>query len=106
MAETTTAPKAESNDKLLAIVATFPLVGLIMFYAMKDASPIVKHYAKQSNALFALYLLASVLTTVVIGCLFYPVAVVFQVLLIIKAANMEPDYKLPVIGEFFDGLMK
>lgn len=106
MAETTTAPKTESNDKMLAIVATFPLVGLIMFYAMKDASPIVKHYAQQSNALLALYLVSSILTTVVIGCLLYPVAVVFQVLLIIKAANMDPDYKLPVVGDFFDKLMK
>lgn len=106
MAETTVAPKSGDNDKLLAIVATFPLVGLIMFYAMKDASPIVKHYAQQSNALLALNILAGLLSTVVIGCLLYPVVVVFQVILIIKAANLEPSYKLPLVGEFFSTLMK
>lgn len=106
MAETTPATKSGDNDKMMAILATFPGVGLIMLLAMKDAAPIVKHYARQSNALLALYVLAGLLSVIWIGCLVYPVALVFQVLLIIKAVNMVPDYKLPLVGEMFDGLMK
>ena len=105
---------ADSNDKMLAAVATIPLVGLIMFYAMKDASPIVKHYAKQSNAILALEVVSLIITVVgsfiivgaCVGGLLGIVALVAWVLLLIKALNMDGAYVLPVVGEYFDKLMK
>jgi len=114
MAETTTTASAADNDKILAAVATLPVVGLIMFYAMKDASPIVKHYAKQSNAVLALHIVSSiviaVLGAVFIGLCLGPilsiVAVVANVMLAIKAYNMDQKYVLPVVGDFFDTLLK
>lgn len=114
MAETTSTPKSESNDKVMAALATLPLVGLIMFYAMKDASPMVKHYAKQSNALLAIQVVAMVVTivlgTVIIGACLGPIISLVGfagwVLLLIKALNEDPNYVLPVIGEYFDKMLK
>lgn len=106
----------DSNDKLLAFFATWPLVGLIMFYAMKDASPIVKHYAKQSNAVLAIHLVSGIVTVVlgaisfgILGCvgvLLSLVGLAAQVMLIVKAFNGDEKYFLPVIGEYFDKLIK
>ena len=103
-----------SNDKVMAAVATLPLVGLIMFYAMKDASPIVKHYAKQSNAVLALEVISMIVTVVgslvivgaCVGALIGIVAFVAWVLLLIKALNADEEYLLPVIGDYFDKLLK
>lgn len=114
MAETTTAPKTESNDKILAAVATLPLVGLVMYYAMKDASPLVKHYAKQSNALLAIQIVSMIVTTVlsavIIGVCLGPVisliGFVLWIMLLIKALNEDETYVLPVIGEYFDKMLK
>ncbi len=97
---------ASNNDNVMAAIASLPLVGLIMFYAMPDASAMVKNYAKQSNALLAVHILGVVLTFVVIGPLFTCVALILQIILIVKALQGEANYKLPVVGEFFDGLMK
>ena len=103
-----------SNDKVMAAVATIPLVGLIMFYAMKDASPVVKHYAKQSNAVLAIEVVSMIITVVgsviivgaCVGGLLGLVAFVAWVLLLIKALNGDGVYVLPVIGEYFDKLLK
>ncbi len=109
MAET-----AKSDDKVLAAVATIPLVGLILYFAMSDASAMVKNYAKQSNALLALNIIVFVLSLVlsfvpVVQCLtpllsLVPLAA--WVLLLVKALQEVPDYKLPVIGEMFDKMLK
>jgi uncharacterized membrane protein len=97
---------AGNNDNVMAAVASLPLVGLIMFYAMPDASAMVKNYAKQSNVLLAVHILGVVLTFVVIGPLFTCVALILQIILIVKALQGDASYKLPLVGEFFDGLMK
>jgi len=99
-----------SNDKNMAMIATLPVVGLIMFYAMKDASPLVKHYAKQSNAILALWLVGVVIAVIpfigwMISMLLGLVEIAVWVILLIKASSGEM-YKLPVIGEFLDGLLK
>lgn len=109
MAET-----AKSDDKVLAAVATIPLVGLILYFAMSDASAMVKNYAKQSNALLALNVVVFILSLVlsfipVVQCLtpllsLVPLAA--WVLLLVKALQEVPDYKLPVIGEMFDKMLK
>ena len=105
-----------SNDKVLAAVATLPLVGLIMFYAMKDASPIVKNYAKQSNAVLAISIVAFVVGLIggivipiiggCVGLVFNLLSFAAWVMLLIKALNNEEKYVLPVIGEYFDKLLK
>ena len=103
-----------SNDKVLAAVATIPVVGLIMFYAMKDASPIVKHYAKQSNAVLALEVVSMIVGVVgsiiivgaCVGFLISIVAFVAWIMLLIKALNNDEKYVLPVVGEYFDKLLK
>ena len=95
-----------SNDKVMAAVATIPLVGLIMFYAMKDASPIVKHYAKQSNAVFAIHI-ASFIVSIVLGAISFGllgcvgvivslVGVAAQILLVVKIFNGDDKYLLPL----------
>lgn len=98
-----------SDDKVLAAVATIPLVGLIIYYAMPDASDMVKHYAKQSNALLAINLITMVLSfTVILTVIAFPLsllAFVLWVVLLVKALQGE-KYTLPVVGEYFDKLLK
>lgn len=114
MAETTSTPKSADNDKVMAALATLPVVGLIMFYAMKDASPVVKHYAKQSNVVLAIYLVSmivtAVLSAIIIGACLGPiiglVGLVAWIMLLIKALNLDPNYVLPVVGDYFDKLLK
>ena len=59
-----TATTSSSNDKVMAIVASIPVIGLIIFFAMTDASPLVKHYAKQSNAVLALEVVSMVVAII------------------------------------------
>jgi uncharacterized membrane protein len=109
MAET-----SKSDDKVLAAVATIPLVGLILYFAMSDASAMVKNYAKQSNALLAMNIVVFILSVVLsfvpfVGCLtpilsLVPLAA--WVLLLVKALQNVPDYKLPVVGDMFDKMLK
>lgn len=103
-----------SEDKVLTVAATIPLVGLIIYYAMPDASDMVKHYAKQSNAILAfiivVWLLQWVLFVIpflgwgILGLLWL-IVVILEVLLLIKALQGE-KYTLPVVGEYFDKLLK
>ena len=108
---TTTSTASQSNDKMMAMLATLPGIGLIMFLVMKDASPLVKNYAKQSNAVLALYVigvLAAIITFFLgglLGWLIDVVALVAWIMLVVNAYG-EKMYKLPVIGDFFDGLLK
>lgn len=102
--------KSAGDDKVLAAVATIPLVGLIIFYAMPDASDMVKHYAKQSNAVLAINLVTMVLGVTLILAILSPfislIGFVLWVLLFIKALQGEEKYMLPVVGEYFDKLLK
>lgn len=112
MAEST----QKSDDKVLAAVATLPLVGLILYYAMPDASAMVKHYAKQSNAVLAMSLVAGILSIILsivipligscIGVVISIVPTVAWIMILIKALNNVSDYLLPVVGEYFDKLIK
>jgi uncharacterized membrane protein len=108
-AVTPTASSAASNDKVMAMVATLPLVGLIMFFAMTDSSALVKNYAKQSNFVLALWVLGTVIAFIpfgfVLSFLLSMVELAAWVVLLINASS-EKMYKLPVVGEFFDTLIK
>ena len=100
-----------SDDKVLAAVATIPLVGLIIYYAMPDSSATVKNYAKQSNAVLAANLVLVVLGMVpVLGWTLAPllsiVPFVMWLILFIKALQGQEKYLLPVVGEYFDKLLK
>ena len=82
-----------------------------MFYAMKDASPMVKNYAKQSNAVLALEIVSMVagiipLVGLCVSPLVFLVSFAAWVMLLIKALSEVADYKLPAIGDFFDTLLK
>lgn len=105
--------KTTSSDdhKVLAAVATIPLVGLIIYYAMPDAAPIVKHYAKQSNAVLATNIALFIIGLIpvlgwIIAFLGWIVPLVLWILLLLNALQGKSDYKLPVIGEYFDKLLK
>lgn len=109
--------KTTSSDdhKVLAAVATIPLVGLIIYYAMPDAAPIVKHYAKQSNGILALNIVTWLLQFILVlipflGWLLLVIlwitVWVFWILLLINALKLNQDFKLPVIGDYFDKLLK
>lgn len=56
--------KSTNNDNMMAAVATIPLVGLIIYYTSKDASDLVKYYAKQSNIILGLSVLNVVVSLV------------------------------------------
>lgn len=95
--------KTVNDDKVLAAVSTIPLVGLIIFYAMPDATDTVKHYAKQSNAI----LLANIIGMIpFIGWVIWLVGFVMWILLFVKALQGGEKYMIPVVGEYFDKLLK
>lgn len=95
--------KSVSDDKVLAAVATIPLVGLIIFYAMPDASAVVKHYAKQSNVI----LLSNIIGMIpFLGWIVWFVGFVMWILLFVKALQGDEKFMVPVVGEYFDKLLK
>jgi len=102
--------KSAGDDKVLAAVATIPLVGLIIYYAMPDASDTVKHYAKQSNALLAVNIVTMILGVTFVLAILTPfislLAFIMWVVLFVKALQAEEKYMLPVVGEFFNNLLK
>lgn len=99
------------NDKTMAALATLPVVGLIMFYAMTNSSDYVKHYARQGTILLLINIVVGVVGMVpVIGwmlALIVPVIVlVAWVMLLVKALAGEEKYTLPMIGNLLDNYMK
>ncbi len=59
MSDAPTQTSSVDNDKVMAAVATIPLVGLIMYYGMSNLSEFVKFYARQSIGLLILSVLVS-----------------------------------------------
>jgi len=114
MAETAVASK--SDDKMMEYVATIPGVGFIMLLAMKDAKESVKHAARQSNGILvvwiAMYIIVGILAAIsfgllaCIGLVSWIVPVGAQIMLIMKINKGDDKYVLPLMGTFFDGLMK
>lgn len=99
------------NDKVLAAVSAIPIVGLIVFFAMKDASPYVKNYAKQGATLLLIAIVNMLLNAIpvlgwLVSCLVSIALIVAIVVLIIKALQEDKNYKLPVIGDFADSIFK
>lgn len=119
MAETAKKTAAKTDDNVLAAVATIPVVGLIIYFAMPEASEFVKHYAKQSVVILALSIIESILwvvgtilTTVFIGVFILCIAgivglVVFAlwVFLLINALQGK-KYSIPVLSDMVDQVIK
>jgi uncharacterized membrane protein len=115
MAET---PKAQGqdNDKVLAAVATIPLVGLVIYFAMKDATPFVRHYAKQSIGLTVIWAIGIVLTILfvipvlgwILSCLGFVAFVVGGVLWLVLLINalQGNTFSLPVLSDLVNSVIK
>jgi len=119
MSDATTSTQAPSvdNDKVMAAVATIPLVGLIIYFAMKDASEFVKFYAKQSIGLLIISVVITVISIVVgfipyigwliscvISLLSFGLFIVWLVLLI--NALQGNKFRLPVVADLVDQFIK
>jgi uncharacterized membrane protein len=102
-----------SNDNIIAALATIPFIGLIMLIAMKDASPLVKSHARQSNfhlvvALFNMTIGSILFLTIFLSCIPILLAFVDFIIWVIQVINalQSKEYKIPVVGDAFDGFMK
>jgi uncharacterized membrane protein len=122
-----TAPKtAASNDTVMAAVATIPVVGLIIYFAMKDAGDLVKFYAKQSIGLLLVSIALTVLSIIlgiVIGMLPYEMALglgivtscaslivsfvpfILWIILLINALQGK-KFRTPVMSDMLDQILK
>ena len=121
MSDASTQPavsSAPSNDNVMAAVATIPLVGLIIYYGMKDASEFVKFYAKQSIGLLVLEIAVWIVTMVIgvipfVGWVVGPILgmvanlalVVVWVMLLINALQGK-KYRLPLVADAVDQYIK
>lgn len=110
---------SKQDETVLAAVATIPLVGLIIYFAMPDASDFVKHYAKQSIGLliitvantilsfvgFALYF---VFIGVFVSCLNFIIFIVTMVLWAMLLMNVfqGKKYSLPFLTDIVDQFIK
>ncbi|MFQ5493485.1 MAG: DUF4870 domain-containing protein [Candidatus Dojkabacteria bacterium] len=104
------APKAKSDDTLMAVLATLPLIGLIFYFAMSDASKFVRHYAKQSIGLLVLWVVAVALGFIpvlgwILSCLIGIGAFVGWILLVVNALQGN-TFSLPVISDLLDQVLK
>ncbi len=109
---------APSNDNVMAAVATIPLVGLIIYFAMKDSSEFVRFYAKQSIGLLILEIVVWIVTAVigvipflgwVIGPILGMVAnlgiLAIWLILLINALQGK-KYRLPLLADALDQYIK
>lgn len=111
------APSAQSNDNVMAAVATIPLVGLIIYFAMQDASDLVKFYAKQSIGLLLVSIVVSVINFVVLfipyiggllSCVTSLLSLGVFALWLILAINafQGKKFRLPVVADLVDQFIK
>jgi len=101
----------KQDETLMAALATLPLVGLVIYFAMSDASAFVKNYAKQSVGLLGLWVVAVALGFIpflgwILSCVIGIVGLVAWLMLLINALQGNQSYKLPVLGEQMDKLLK
>jgi uncharacterized membrane protein len=101
---------ATQDDLLLAALATIPVVGLVIYYSMNDASDFVKHYAKQSIALLGIILVGAVIGIIpflgwALAVLFNIAGVVAWVVLVLQALQGK-KYELPIVTEIVNNIIK
>ncbi len=107
-----------NNDNVMAAVATIPLVGLIIYFAMKDSSDLVKFYAKQATGLTLVYAILFVVQIFVsiiplglgaiLGCGLWIVEIVLFVVWLVMFiyAFQGKKYRVPVLADAVDQLLK
>jgi len=114
MAENSTLSK--NDDNIIAAVATIPLIGLIMYFAVNNLKPLPKFYAKQSIGLTALGLLQTIIfffrIVPVLGFIFDILyfllgllVLVTWIILLIKALQGEM-YRMPILADTMDQIIK
>ena len=116
-ANTATPSTAVSNDNVMAAVATIPLVGLIIYFAMPTAGDLVKFYAKQSIGLLVINIVIFVVGFVVaflpyplsmIGCLTPLLGLAEFVLWLVMLINalQGKKFRTPVMSDMVDSVLK
>jgi len=111
------ASTSASNDNVMAAVATLPLIGLIIYFAMPTASDFVKFYAKQSIGLLVAWIVLGIIGFVVglipflgwiisffVSLLSLALVILWLVLLI--NALQGNRFRLPVVADMVDQLIK
>ena len=115
--------KAGGNDTVMAAIATIPVIGLIIYFGMKDASDLVKFYAKQSIGLLLLGIVQSVISIVLgflpltltlgiiatlISCVLFLFSLVIFVLWVVMVINalQGKKFRTPVMSDMLDNLIK
>jgi uncharacterized membrane protein len=113
---------AKADDNVIAALATIPIVGLIIWFAMKDASSLVKFYAKQGTGLTIVFfilvfggifapLFAGLiwnLFATLVGCFVFLLSlavVVLWIIVFIKALQGE-IYRVPFLSDTMDKILK
>jgi len=97
----------QMSDNVLAAVATIPLIGLIIYYAMPNASAFVKYYAKHGIGLLAAYLVVFVISFFVwgLGSLLDLVLFVLWIILVVNALQNKM-YRMPVLTDLVEKYVK
>jgi len=104
------------NDKFMTIAATLPVIGLVIFFAVKTLNPLQKFYAKQAVGLTILAIVQFILSFFefipYIGFLFGIVVALFSLTIfvlwiinLIKALQGEM-FRTPVISDLLDQYIK
>lgn len=120
MSDAPTQTSSVDNDKMLAAVATIPLVGLIMYYGMSNISDFVKFYAKQSIGLLILSVIVSLgsffsaflffipFVGGLLSLVFTVAGIVVFVLWLVALINalQGNKYELPVVSNVVNQLIK
>lgn len=103
-----------NNDTVMAAIATVPLIGLIMYFAMSDSSDFVKHYAKQGTGLFVIAIVITVLSFVLAFIPFIGWCASFLLwigmfvawLMLVINALQGKKYSLPVVTDLVNSVLK
>jgi uncharacterized membrane protein len=115
---------AKSDDNIIAALATIPIVGLIIWFAMKDASSLVKFYAKQGTGLLIASVALGIIQTfgwifigifdflgflsLLMSCVLSLAGLglfVVWLILLIKALQGE-TYRVPFLSDTMDKILK
>jgi uncharacterized membrane protein len=118
------APQAAANpadnENVMAAVATIPLIGLIIYFAMKDATDLVRFYAKQSIGLLVISIITTIISTFIwflplgfaitsmISCAFSLVGLAELILWLVLLINalQGKKFRIPVMSDLLDQMIK
>jgi uncharacterized membrane protein len=106
----------EENDNILAAAATIPIVGLVIYFAMKDASDFVKYYAKHGIGLLVVgainFALAILFFIPFIGWILSCLSWIFSFVLIViwvylaYSAFQNTKVSIPILTDMVNKVLK